>query len=389
MYGLDTPEPTAVARKDHAARRLGVHPADVSLDGGDATSPRRPVCRVTTDVARDGDAVAVTGARHLDLTAIADWWDRWFDLGRWPTEDLYYGLMSQFLGRVTLDDPQALAATRGRPVLFLANHQTMLESLWASIVVSTFVDRPTVTIAKAEHRETWLGQLIAHAFAWPGCRDPEVITFFDRSDKSSLPGLLERLTPELVAGERAVLVHVEGTRALAARHRTVKLSGAFVDWALGTGSVIVPMRYSGGLPVEPLEVRTDFPVGEGRQDLHVGAPLLPEDLAALPYKERKARITDAIDGCGPEALSDEVPLPGDPDLTAAVDAWVEQTGTDRAHAVILEVLRRREGVTDPIRRLLDGAAGAGLALADTPEDRWLGELARRLYGPKGPAVREG
>jgi hypothetical protein len=34
-------------------------------------------------------------------------------------------------------------------------------------------------LAKGDHRESWLGRLIAHCFSFPGVVDPEVIAFFD------------------------------------------------------------------------------------------------------------------------------------------------------------------------------------------------------------------
>src|SRR5690606_33292700 len=105
-----------------------------------------------------------------------------FGLGAWPVEDLYYGLTERFLGDVQVEDPRALEAIAGRPVLFLANHQVGVESLIFSIVASALVRTPTLTLAKIEHRDSWLGRLISHCFAYPGAKDPGVIAHFDRTD---------------------------------------------------------------------------------------------------------------------------------------------------------------------------------------------------------------
>ncbi len=37
-------------------------------------------------------------------------------------------------------------------------------------------------------------------------------------------------------------------------------------------------------------------------------------------------------------------------------------------------------------RLLDAVNLGRLVVRDTPEDRWLGELAQRIFGPRGPRV---
>ena len=50
-----------------------------------------------------------------------------------------------------------------------------------SVIASGLGQVPTVTLAKAEHRHTWLGKLIAHCFDYPDVVDPKVIAFFDRA----------------------------------------------------------------------------------------------------------------------------------------------------------------------------------------------------------------
>ncbi|MFZ8452892.1 hypothetical protein ACO1MT_15220, partial [Staphylococcus aureus] len=89
-----------------------------------------------------------------------------------PVEDLYYGLCERFVGDVVLSDPEAFAAVRGRSCLYLANHQVGVESLLFSVLAAGLSGTPTVTLAKAEHRTSWLGTLIAHNFRYPGVVDP-------------------------------------------------------------------------------------------------------------------------------------------------------------------------------------------------------------------------
>ncbi len=374
VYGSRDTE--AIARAEHAAAAHALHPGRVFA--------QLPLTRFDLAVERTGGEVRVTGdgRGRLDLTPVREFWTRWFDRGPWPVEDLYYGLVGRFVGRVVVEDPAAYAALRGRSVLYLANHQTGVESLLFSIVASALNEVPTVTLAKIEHRETWLGKLIAHCFTYPGVADPRVMTFFDREDKASLPRVVGELAAEMKGPGRSVMVHVEGTRARTCRHPVEKLSGAFVDMARAVGAPIVPVRFVGGLPAEPLEKRLEFPLGMGRQDIHLGEPLMPERLAGLHYGARKALVVAAINALGvPNAK--EQPLPGEPDFERRVNAWQAERGVSHEHATLREVLAELDSPGDEVRRLLTAPNAAALAGDETPAGRWLRELGRRLLG-EGP-----
>jgi hypothetical protein len=181
------------------------------------------------------------------------------------------------------------------------------------------------------------------------------------------------------------MIHVEGTRALTCRAPVQKMSGAFLDMAIATGAPVVPVRFAGGLPVEPLTAKLEYPVGMGGQQITIGAAIPPAELASLPYKERKERVIDAINGLGAPA-SGELPLPPDPGFAAAAREWAERTGASQEHAALFETLRRLEAPGVEVSLLLSGARDGSLALRDDPQGRWLAELARRLYGPRGPQV---
>ncbi len=369
LYGAD--DPPAIARQEHAARAHGLHPHRIF--------DRLPVTRFDLTTAVDEDRIRVTGDGRgaLDIAAVRAFWTAWFDRDPWPVEDLYYGLIERFLGRVVLDDPDGFAAIGDRSVLYLANHQTGVESLVFSIVTAGLTRVPTVTLAKIEHRETWLGRLIRHCFAYPGVADPRVMTFFDRTDKASLTGIIGDLGAEMASGKRSVMVHVEGTRALSCRPPVQKMSGAFVDMALAVGAPIVPVRFVGGLPAAPVERRVEFPIGDGaetgRQDIWFGRPLLPEELAPLHYGERKRRVIDGINRLGPPN-ADEAPIAGDPPFAAAVARWQARHGAEHPHATLGALLTGRAQLTPGSRRLLADPPDVD----DSPEGRWLAEMARRL-----------
>ncbi len=377
-YALVSGDPVAeLAAKEHVAHRCAVHPSTVSVDlaKAEARSASEPLGVWPLELVRDGGAVKVRSPElpRLDLAPVRAYWDRKFGIGRWPVEDLYYGLAERLVRRVRLTDPVALAAQRGRGVLYLANHQVGVESLLFSVLLSGLTDMPTITLAKAEHRTTWLGRLIQHAFSYPGVEDPGVITFFDRDARDELPRVVQALGQELAAGRKSVMVHVEGTRALSCRQPLVKMSGAFLDMALATGTPVVPVRFVGGLPVEPAAERLEFPLGMGQQDIVVGRPILPSELAPLNYKERKDRVQEAIEALAPR---EEVPLPGDPVFAEAVAAWRTKTGATPEHAVLYETLRRWREPCALTRTLLQGP---GQASSDDI-GRWANTLASRLFG---------
>ncbi|MEC7947685.1 MAG: 1-acyl-sn-glycerol-3-phosphate acyltransferase [Myxococcota bacterium] len=378
LYG--TRDVADIAVKEHLAAGQGLHPGTV-LDA-------LPLTRFDVETFEDGDdtVVRTVSAPTLDLAPVVDFWTRWFDTdkrvddGRWPVEDLYYGLIQRFLRRVVVPDPAAFDAIHGRSTLFLANHQTGVESLVFSIVASALVGTPTVTLAKVEHKATWLGDLIRHSFTWPGVEDPRVITYFDRQDKASLPTIIGELATEMATTGRSVMVHVEGTRSLDCRTPVQKMSGAFIDMALEVGAPIVPVRFVGGLPTAPLDTRTEFPTGMGQQDIWLGTPILPEDLTDLHYGARKQAVVDAINGLGPNN-ADEQPLPGDDAFAEDVAAWQAERGVTPEHAALLRVLQERAAPSAPVAALLRAAAaGEPLALGDSERDAWMSVLAAWTLG---------
>jgi hypothetical protein len=153
--------------------------------------------------------------------------------------------------------------------------------------------------------------------------------------------------------------------------------------ALSINAPIVPVRFVGGLPVTPLESRIEFPIGFGKQDYWVGKPLLPEQLAALPYKDRKELVLSAINGLGP---AEEHPLPGNPEFASRVADWEAKTGTTNAYAVMYQTLAELAAPGEDVRRIVGAAQSGSLAIHNTPRDRWLSRLASWLYGERGPRI---
>ena len=388
-----------IALKEHGAhevRRSGVpaHPAEVRLEQrGDEIVARHPALPLTAfDLTLGGEDPLIVSTKspaggspgRLDIGPVKDFWRDYFGVGAWPVEDLYYALLERFVGSFRLPDPQSLAALRGRSVLYLANHQVGIESLLFSIVSGALQGQPTLTLAKTEHQQSWLGKLIEHCFAWPvsdtaTVRDPGVITYFDRSDPSSLPRIATSLADQ--AGAKSLMVHVEGTRAHSCRHPVAKMSGIFTDLAIKAGVPIVPVRFTRGLPVEPVETKLEYPVGMGRQDTWMGAPIHPEELAAIPYKDRIERVVGAINDLGP-ANAEERPTAPDAAFRARVDERIERTGVPVGLSTLVEVLAERAetqgDVSDEVKRLLAADTQGRLDFGPSARDAWLATLADML-----------
>lgn len=357
-----------IAIKDVIAQAQAVHPSLVDASRRALATNPLTVMPVQVESTAAGARARATGYPRFDISEVRAWWSSWFEMPRWPVEDLYYGLIERFIGNVYIADPSGFEAVRGRSVLYLANHQVAVESLLFSVLASGLTGVPTVTLAKMEHKHTWLGRLIEHSFSFPDVVDPEVITFFDREDKASLPKIIGELSAEMMGPGKSVMVHIEGTRSLECRTPVQKMSSAFIDMAIRTNCPIVPVRLARALPVAPLDERLEFPVGYGKQDIWFGSPLFPEDFEAVEFKARKQLVIDGINGLGP-SFEIEEPTEPDPDFQATVARWrAAHPNTDADHAVLAAVLEGIDDPTEMTRRILEGTA-------KTP---WAIELQRRL-----------
>jgi 3-oxoacyl-(acyl-carrier-protein) synthase/3-hydroxymyristoyl/3-hydroxydecanoyl-(acyl carrier protein) dehydratase/1-acyl-sn-glycerol-3-phosphate acyltransferase len=300
-----------------------------------------------------------------------------------PVEDVCRGLILRFLRQVHIQDEAALSAARQGGVILLGNHQVMVESTVFAIVASALLGTPVLTLARAENQTQWLDRFMVHTFAYPGLQRPRMSQYFDRDDRGSLPALIAEMSTEMRATGRSIMVHVEGAMAKTCRTPVQKISSTFIDMALELNRPIVPVRFVGGLPAAPVADEIDFPVGMGQQDIYLGAPLSPDELRALNYRERRERVLDAINGLGP-AHTIEEPLPGNPEIEAAAADWADRTGASYGHATLFRILEQLPHLSSELASVVQ--ATATLHVPATPAGQWLAELARRLYGPRGPKI---
>jgi 3-hydroxymyristoyl/3-hydroxydecanoyl-(acyl carrier protein) dehydratase/1-acyl-sn-glycerol-3-phosphate acyltransferase len=396
VYGIeDVTDPSELAFralvKDHVGQATATHPSEVDLTGARAAwkarSTHEPLALFAGTASTTAEGLTVRAVQALDLAPVRDFWRSFLGTGPWPGEDLYFSLIERFVRRVRVEDPAGLARIRGKSVLFLANHQVGIESLLFGITASALTGTSTLTLAKKEHRETWLGKLILHGFAYPGLRDPRVIAYFDREDPASLPAILQDLAAMMRAEGKNVMIHVEGTRSTSCSKPVSKMSGVFIDMALTLGVPIVPVRFVGGLPRTDVETRLEYPFAMGRQDYYLGAPILPEAIAKLPYKDRTEHVLARINALGPGHEA-EMPFDADAELAGKIAMRVAESGALPSFAAIRAVLEAR-GATDPrMKKLVESARyGTPLRLDASPESAWLAKIAEWIFGERGPAIQ--
>lgn len=294
VYG--TRDAGEIAAADLASSMFGDHPKQVGRDEGwiwDAHHPlRRWSWQRGPEGVRRGEAVEPV----LEPTKL--WWRRFLrrpagEAGSWPGERLMLALAQAYLGDLELEDPAALGALRGKPVLYLANHETYLESVLFSLVMSALGDIQVEALAKAEHQAAWLGRLHDLLTVWPGLAHPGSIVYFNQQDPAQLPRLIaERCR------SASLLVHVEGTRQTVPGQPVEKISSLWVDLATERQVAVVPVAFRGGIGDGR---KHDLPQGCARQSMHVGRPILPAELAALPYADRRKRIAERINALGQPA----------------------------------------------------------------------------------------
>jgi len=374
-----------IAAKEYVAAQLQKHPAGIMLadEGGYACHPEFPLRRYRLFSEEKNEGILVKGtAEKLDISKARRYWRERLQLSEWVVEDLFAGLTRQFISDYQLEDAAAYGALTGnaKPVLYLANHQTTVEGHLFIYLASALAGQPVGILAKKEHQSTWIGQLLGEMGQYPGIGGSFIdVFYFDRQDQASLLHLMKEIRRKMLEEGVSLLVHAEGTRALQCRKPVAKISSVFIDLAIELRLPIVPVRFAGGLPVEPLKQKIDFPYHYGTQSVHLGKPLLPEELLPLPYAKRKEKVLAALNTTG-APLASEIPYPANVPFKRKVEESMREAGLDEARAVILQVLRELEGKSAETLRLVN-PHGPGLPGGeDAAKESWLAAFSRWLYG---------
>ena len=345
--------------------------------------------------ARRGDSVDVAAAAAVDVPAvdmtaaefdkslarskISTYWSQQRRTPqRWLVDDLIDGLFDRYVHRVMQQQSDTIERLQGRAALFVANHQVQVESLLISKLLPALTDVSMTTIANAKHQQRWIGEIIRCVDRYPGAVPLEQIVYFDQTSPQSMFDLIESYRSRAQQGPHSFFVHVDGTRAQSCRTPTYRCSSVFVDLALELDLPIVPVRFVGGLPVEPIDGKAEFPFEHSSQDYWIGEPIEPAALRALGLRERVDRVVGSINALsGPNDI--EVPLPTDPALVARTTAWQNRTGVNEVFAGCWQVLSACPSPSEETKALRSAADGGSLTAAP-PLEAWLHDAAEMFLG---------
>ncbi|MEQ9366658.1 MAG: hypothetical protein RIF32_20630 [Leptospirales bacterium] len=389
-----------IAAKDHLARMLRTHPSRIQIDVGRGTgrADRLPYNTLAFRARVEGEGAErvtiVRGSTHapdadpivIDADLSRDAWRERLKTDAWPGEPLIFGLIQKFVRRFVVEDPEDFARLRGRGVLYLGNHQVGIESILFAILAGACAGVPLKTIAKIQHKESYVGRLIDCFMSYPGVRPPESIIYFDEEQPATFFDHLAEFRRGAETEPFSLMVHAEGSRAYSAKHKVTILSSVLVDFAIEMDFPIVPVWFAGGLPIESQTERIEFPCGYGSQDYYLGASISPGELSALPGRERVARVLAGINATGPAADA-ETPNPPDPLFAERVAAVQIEAQIGEVAAVMRTML---ESLADPgpeIKHILavlarEDATPAALASSEFSGDEarlaWMRKVAAYL-----------
>lgn len=399
-----------VGAKELIGLELGVHPSFISLqEKGQGqlwvSSARRPINITPLKFEFNGTAFRIKkdGPEFLNVDNIYNYWNQYLHQENSPVAKMSHAIGKKFLREMVFEDPRGLQSLEGRPCLYLANHQTFIESFLFGAVISGLAKTPLIVLGKKEHENAWPGKLSS---LLEESMKGEPLTKLQMVDREDVRGMLEnfqKFQEDFLKDPKSLLVHVEGRRAFNANQPVEKLSSLLIDLSLKTGIPIVPVRIRGGLPLKDEGRKYDFPVGFGSQSFWVGKVIKPESLNGLPLSQRAEIIKEAINDLG--GAGTEFPNPPDSDFEDKVQAWREFSGCEEAAAIIFQALVRDLGPSQlnvdqdiqEVPDLLQGLLLAGLlgqkmkkvialVLPDSPEGQWVKKLAQWVYGTGGPKV---
>ncbi len=256
----------------------------------------------------------------------------------WIGEDIVLGLLNQYVNRVVVQKPESITRLKGRPAIYLGNHQVQIESLIATNVIPALTGVPMTTMANAKHQHRWIGKLIEVLESYPGFKSFEQIVYFEQDKPESMFEIIDNIKTEMAKGDRSFFVHTDGTRSRSCREETSKCSSVFLDLALELNVPIVPVRFTGGLPVVPITGKAEFPVGHGRQDYWIGEPIEPDELRKLPLRDRVNRVVTAINELGVTPASD-FPLAADAEFAKRAAQTQQASAVHEVFAAIWQILK--------------------------------------------------
>ncbi len=391
FYALEPQEDllAAVALREHAARLAMGHPAWVSLakEGNNtftARSPTSPGRCITMQLKGNAKGVRITEAAPVTLDGamgIAAL-DTLWPLGEWLGRDLMTAALQQFAGGLFLEDPAVLSLMGSSPVLYVANHQIDLEGIFFAIAMTAMSGRRCRVMARDTVRHEFWGRVFAALAERPGVADPELFLLVEKQDVNAMWQAFQDALRALRNDNSMLLIHVEGVHKERARESVSRISTALVDTAVALELPLVPVRFAGSLPIEPVDERPEWPVGLAAGRAWVGSALMPSVLRPLSSKERAALVARAINALGApaDALENEEPAQGDPALHEAVAQRMQQAGVNRAQAILYCLLAQR--LANPSEETREVLALCHGTRSPQEAPAWLVHFAQEALGAK-------
>ncbi len=296
----------------------------------------------------------------------------------WLGDDLLDGMLDRYVGRIITERPDTLQRLQGRPAIFLANHQVQIESLLISNLLPALTGVAMTTVAHAKHERRWIGEMIRSLEAYPGALTVDQIAYFDQNDPGSMFELIDGLRRRLQAGRHSFFVHTDGTRSQSCRQATARCSSVFLDMALELDLPIVPVRFTGGLPVKPISGKAEFPHGHAAQDYWIGEPIEADLLRSMPLRDRVEHVVSAINLL---SGSNRVERPNAPDPAFAARVADSQwrTNVNEVYAAAWHILTDRIAPSAETERLRRYAASRNETDAASLGP-WLREVADLFLG---------
>lgn len=297
----------------------------------------------------------------------------------WLGEDLFDGLTDRYVSSVRVPTESSVDKLGGRSAIYLGNHQVQIESLVISNLLPALTGVPMTTVAHMKHRHRWIGQAIAAVDAYPGSSGQQQIAYFDQAEPETMFDLISDVRAKMQAGPHSFFVHADGTRSQTSRNTTTKVSSVFIELAIEMGVPIVPVRFTGGLPVDPIQGKAEVPFNQGTQDYWLGEPIEPAFLASLPLKERIAHVVGAINHLG-GTNANERPNAGDPAFAAKVADHERRTGVSEVFAAMWEVLEDCDDASDETMLLREALSEGSYTSDGSERGDWLDLMASLLLG---------
>jgi len=293
---VDIATKEAVADAAHSA----IHPSQVQIVDGQVSCPALPLERVSVEVEQTHqDACRAIASLQTDWQPVRSWSTDGLGMQQGGFGDLlHWALLSRYVRHVIVADPAAMTAIRGRPVLLLANHQVQIESILGTSVASWLTGTQVVPVAHAKHESRWIGDFSRLVDAVAN-RELDRIRYFDQQNPQQFFSLVEGIKSDVAAHGVSTLVHADGTRCVRSGQRVERLTSTLLDMAIDVSMPIVPVYFAGGLPEEPVDRKLEVPYRHAAQDYVFGRPIMPEELTAWPYAQRRRRVMDAINALAP------------------------------------------------------------------------------------------